>query len=48
MDRHQEISSQLGLDEEDDEEFLTPSKQPLSEENLWRKFNDTDFDDEEL
>lgn len=48
MDRHQEISSQLGLDEEDDEEFLTTSQQPLSEEDLWRKFNDTDFDDEEL
>lgn len=48
MARHEGISSQLGLDEEDDEAFLTPSKQPLSEEDLWRKFNDTDFDDEEL
>ena len=48
MTRHQDISSQLGLDEEDDEEFLSSSKQPLSEDDLWRKFNDTDFDDEEL
>lgn len=45
MERHQSISEQLGIVEEDDETDDIVDA-PLSEEALWDKFNATDFDEE--
>lgn len=42
MARHEEISTQLGLDDED--ELPIEADSPLSEDDLWDKFNETDFE----
>ena len=41
MERHQEITEQLALDEDESIE-----SEELSEEDLWQKFNDGDFEQE--
>lgn len=40
LDRHDELLRALGIDEVDDEE---ESEQPLSDDDLWDKFDSTDF-----
>ena len=43
MERHQEITSQLGLDDENTEECETKSE--ASEDDLWDKFDSSDLSD---
>jgi len=43
MDRHQAISAELGLDEEDEEETNAPAKNQKSEDDLWDKLDSQDF-----
>lgn len=45
MERHQEISEQLGLEDDDDEQPTEEqANAKLSEDQLWHKFNDGDFE----
>ena len=49
MERHQELREKLGLDDDEEEEGdirSTKSKNKLTEDELWEKFNNAQFDDE--
>lgn len=49
MSRHEVIREELGLDDEDEEQNDDSSTGDLSEDDLWNKFNSSDFEgDEEL
>lgn len=43
MARHEEISAELGIDEEEETSEST-SNEDLSEDELWQKFNDNEYD----
>jgi len=45
MARHAELSDQLGIDDEEQDEIDDDA--PLSEDDLWNKFNDEDYDFEQ-
>ena len=45
MDRHQVIREELGLDDDEDLDVETTNEE-LSEDDLWQKFNSTDFDED--
>ncbi|ALO36280.1 hypothetical protein CMT41_17230 [Colwellia sp. MT41] len=45
MARHQALSTELGLDEEDDEEVSDEANNSGSEEELWDKLDNPDFSD---
>lgn len=46
MDRHEALSEQLGIDDvpEADGDIDNTDEKPLSEDELWNKFNDDQFD----
>ncbi|MGJ8694445.1 MAG: Der GTPase-activating protein YihI [Thalassotalea sp.] len=47
MERHEVIRDKLGLTDEDEEDEIVDKKQSLSEDDLWEKFNSTEFNEKD-